>query len=264
MTNSQLSLAGEAARQGAKLAMDGFRRDTEVETKAGPMDVVTELDRNVQRRVAAVVRESNPAVTVVGEEDLPDVETSTTVPEEGSCWVVDPIDGTNNYVAGNRNWGVAVAAVEDAEPVAAVNHFPALGDVYAAGDDLPRRNDHRRTVSERTDPETFTVNPIFGVSPVHRRRLAEYVDVISDRFGDMRRFGCAQLALSAVATGELEAAVSAVRLNPWDTVGGVHLVRQGGGTVTDVHGGPWRPDCEGLVASNGTAHATLVEAFDDD
>lgn len=259
----RLSLAREAAREGATVAMEGFRDVTDVETKAGPLDAVTDLDRAVQRRVAAVVRERHPDATVVGEEDLPDVDTATSVPKTGRCWVVDPIDGTNNFVAGNRAWGVSVAAVEDAEPVVAVNHFPALGDVYAAAAGEPTRAGEPCSVSDRTDPETFTLVPVFGVSPAHRRTLAEYVAVISERFGDLRRFGCAQLALSAVAAGELEAAVSAARLEPWDTVAGVHLVRRAGGTVTDAHGDHWTPGCEGLVASNGVAHATLVEAFEE-
>lgn len=261
-TDDLLSLAREAAREGATVAMEGFRSDTDVETKAGPLDSVTELDRAAQRRVVAVLREDDPDATVVGEEELPDVDTVSTVPETGRCWVVDPIDGTNNFVAGNRAWGVAVAAIEDAEPVAAVNRFPALGDVYEVADGEPTRDGDLCSVSEGTDPGTFTVAPVFGVAPDHQRKLADYVAVIADRFGDVRRFGCAQLTLSAVAAGELEAAVSAARLEPWDTVAGVHLVRQAGGTVTDAHGDRWSPGCEGLVASNGVAHAALVEAFE--
>lgn len=258
----RLSLARKAAKEGATIAMEGFRTNTDVETKAGPLDVVTDLDRAVQRRVVAVLREDDPDVTVVGEEDLPDVDTASTVPETGRCWVVDPIDGTNNFVAGNRAWGVSIAAMVDAEPVAAVNRFPALGDVYEVAVDEPTRDGEPCSVSARTDPGTFTIAPVFGVAPAHQRKLPDYVDVITERFGDVRRFGCAQLTLSAVAAGELEAAVSAARLEPWDTVAGVHLVRQAGGTVTDAHGDRWSPGCEGLVASNGVAHDTLVESFD--
>lgn len=242
--------------------MGGFRGEFTVESKKSALDSVTEFDREVQRRVATLLREEDPDATVVGEESLPDMESRTAVPSEGPAWVVDPIDGTNNFVNGNRNWGVAVSAVEDAEPVAAVNVFPALGDTYAAADGEVTRDGDTVTVSDRTAPEEFTINPIFGISPHHRRKLSEYVGVVAERFGDHRRFGSAQLALSAVASGELEAAVSAVRLHPWDLVGGVHLVRQAGGTVTDADGDRWTPTSEGLVASNGEAHQELVEAFD--
>lgn len=259
---TQLETAREAARTGAEIAMDGFRGEFTVESKESALDSVTEFDREVQRRVATLLRDEEADAVIVGEETLPEIETRTSVPEEGRAWVVDPIDGTNNFVGGNRNWGVAVAAVEDGEPVVAVNEFPALGDTYAVASGDPWRSGRPCSVSERTVPEEFTINPIFGLSPRHRRMLSAYVETVAEEFGDHRRFGCAQLALSAVAAGELEAAVSAVRLHPWDLVGGIHLVRQAGGTVTDVHGERWTPTSEGLVASNGEAHDQLVDAFD--
>jgi myo-inositol-1(or 4)-monophosphatase len=78
-------------------------------------------------------------------------------------------------------------------------------------------------------------------------------------FGDLRRFGSAQVTLAKVAAGSLDAAASAQpRPNPWDTVAGVYMVERAGGTVTDVHGDPWDPGCDGLVASNGTAHDEVL------
>lgn len=260
--NSRLTLAHEAARTGAELAMGGFRDDFTVESKESELDSVTEFDREVQRRLAGLLRENDGGATIVGEEELPDVDTRTTIPESGDAWIVDPIDGTNNFVVGNRVWGVAVSAVEGGDAVAAVNEFPSLGDTYAAGDDGATRNGEPCSVSDRTNPGTFTINPIFGLSPHHRRKLSEYVDVIAEEFGDSRRFGSSQFALSSVAAGELDAAVSGIRLAPWDTVGGVHLVRQAGGTVTDLEGEPWTPTSSGIIASNGEAHDELVAAFD--
>lgn len=259
---TRLTLAREAARTGGEVAEGGFRGPLTVESKATELDSVTEFDREVQRRVARLLREDEPEAVIVGEEDLPDVETHTTVPDSGPAWIVDPIDGTNNFVAGNRVWGVAVSAVEDGEAVAAVNEFPSLGDSYAAADDGTTRNGEPCSVSDRTNSETFSVNPIFGLSAHHRRKLSEYIGIIADEFGDSRRFGSSQFALSSVAAGELEAAVSGVRLAPWDTVGGVHLVRQAGGTVTDLDGERWTPTSEGIIASNGEAHDELVAAFD--
>ncbi|MFW5939650.1 MAG: inositol monophosphatase family protein [Halolamina sp.] len=259
--SSRLALAREAANTGGAIATEGFRGELTVDSKAQALDSVTEFDREVQRQIAQLLREEDPDAAIVGEEDLPEVETRSAVPETGAAWIVDPIDGTNNFVAGNRNWGVAVAAVEDGESVAAVNEFPALGDTYAAGVGATR-NGEPCTVSDRTAAETFTIDPVFGLSAHHRRKLSEYVDVIAEEFGDSRRFGCSQFALSSVAAGELEAVVSGVRLAPWDTVGGVHLIREAGGTVTDLDGNRWTPASDGIIASNGEAHDDLVAAFD--
>lgn len=259
---SRLAVARAAAQTGAEVAMEGFRGEFTVESKGTAVDSVTEFDREVQRQITLLLREKEPDAVVVGEESLPDIETRTVVPETGDAWIIDPIDGTNNFVHGNRNWGVAVGAVTDEQPVAAVNVFPALGDTYAAANGTLTRNGETVSVNDRASPDEFTINPIFGVSRHHRRKLAAYVDTIAEEFGDHRRFGSAQLALSAVASGELEAAISAVQLQPWDIVGGVHHVRRAGGTVTDAFGEPWTPTAEGLVASNGEIHDTLVDAFD--
>ncbi|WP_101297666.1 inositol monophosphatase family protein [Halegenticoccus soli] len=256
-SDSRLSVLLDAARDGGATALDSFRTDVPVETKAGPLDPVTAADRAAQRRVVERVGESYPDDPVVGEED----DAEKRVPPEGPAWIVDPIDGTNNFVAGNRRWATSVAAVRDGEPVAAVNHLPALGDTYAADDGGTTRNGEAVSVSDRAEPAEFTVNAIFGLDAHSRGELSRTVETTIDEFGDLRHVGSGQAALSMVAAGELDAAVSTVRLDPWDTVAGVHLVRRAGGTVTDARGEPWRHDSTGLVASNGEAHDALVEAF---
>lgn len=246
----------EAAEIGGDAALAAFRTVHDVETKGGQFDRVTETDRAVQRAVASVLR-GVAADPLVGEEE----NALKTVPDGGPAWVVDPIDGTNNYVAGDPTWAVALAATEEGEPAAAVTRLPAVGDVYVAGDDGVTRNDEPVAVTDRDDPGSFTVNPVFGFSPEHRRRHRQATETIFSAFGDIRRVGCAGAAFARVASGELDAAVSTVRLDPWDSVGGVHLIREAGGTVTDLDGNRWRPGATGLLASNGNAHHALVDAF---
>ena len=247
-----------AAERGGRAALDSFRSELFVETKSGgPMDAVTSVDRAVQELVFEHVADEYPDDAVVGEEE----DALKRVPREGAAWVVDPIDGTNNYVHGNGVWMTSVAACRDGEPVAAANYAPATGDLYVAGDGGTRRNGEPATTSDAASPEAFLINPIFGVSRADRRELTDVVDTVLSEFGDLRRFGCAQAALSGVATGELEATVSTVELNDWDTAAGVHLVRRAGGRATDVHGDRWTPGSEGLIASNDEAHGALVDAF---
>jgi myo-inositol-1(or 4)-monophosphatase len=247
-----------AVRAGTERALSSFRGDLAVETKRGPMDAVTAVDREAQAAVTEVVRDARPDAVVVGEED----DAPKDVPAEGEAWVVDPIDGTNNYVAGNRTWAVSVAVVVDGGTVAAANDLPALGDSYRLLDGDPTRNGERVSTSDRTEPSAFTVAPVFGLRPRHRRGLSAVCRTVVAELGDLRRVGCAQAALSMVADGQLEAAVSTVPLHPWDTVAGVALVRAAGGTVTDPDGARWTPDSGGMVASNGRAHDALCERFE--
>ncbi|MFC4552608.1 MULTISPECIES: inositol monophosphatase family protein [Halorussus] len=252
----RLAVAERAATAGSEVAAEGFRAGLDIETKAGKTDVVTEADRNAQRRVIEVIREEFPDDAIVGEEE----DELKEVPETGDAWVVDPIDGTNNYVREIPVWTTSVAAVRDGEPVAAVNAAPALGDTYVADADGVRVDGESVSVSERTDPETFAVAPTIWWDFDRRDEYAGICRGIVERFGDMRRFGSAQLTLAMVARGSLEGTVTNLAANPWDTVAGVHMVRRAGGTVTDLDGDRWRHDSVGLVASNGEAHDELLAA----
>lgn len=245
-----------AARAGSEVAMDHFRTDLEVSVKRGKTDVVTRADREAQDRVIAVIQDAVGDEAIVGEEG----EELKTVPESGPAWIIDPIDGTANYVRGNRTWATSVAAVRDGEPLAAATILPAMGDAYVADGERVALNGDPIRVSGRTDPDTFAVVPTIWWPLDRRAEYAAAFEAIVERFGDARRIGCAQAALGMLASGQLEAVVTNVQANPWDTVAGVHLTRLAGGTVTGLDGERWTPGTKGLVASNGTAHDLVLEA----
>lgn len=282
-------VAERAARAGGDLALSRFRDDIAVETKDGKTDVVTQADRDAQSKVIEVIKEEFPNDAIVGEEDS--VEHSSTgrasgqrggstastemakpspgpraedalktVPDEGAAWVIDPIDGTNNFVRDISCWATSVAAVIDGEPVAATNAMPAIDDYYVANDEETWLNGDLMRVSDRTDPEICTVSPTLWWDFDHREEYSRAVRAIVERFGDMRRFGCAQATLGMVSTGALDGTLSDLRPNPWDTVAGVHLVRNAGGKATDLDGERWRHNSQGLVVSNGHVHETVLEA----
>jgi myo-inositol-1(or 4)-monophosphatase len=249
-------LVERAARSGAAVAEAGFRTDIAVEEKDGKTDVVTQADRDAQREVVSTIRDEFPGDAIVGEED----DELKQVPEEGPAWIIDPIDGTNNYVRGFSVWATSVAAVVDGEPVAAANVLPALDDSYVADDESVALNGDDLAVSDISDPERAVACPTIWWAHDRRDEYATACREIVERFGDMRRVGCAQAALGMVASGGLEATITNVETNPWDTLAGVHMVRQAGGRVTDVDGDRWRHDSRGLVASNGVVHDEALAA----
>ena len=253
---TRLDVARSAAEAGGERALEDFRRDIQIETKDGPTDFVTEADRAAQRAVVSEIRDSFPDDPIVGEE----ADALKEVPETGPAWIVDPIDGTNNYVGGIRAFGTAVATVVDGEPAGAAFDCPALSDTYRVGPDGAFRNDEPLSVSACADPEAATVCPTFWWDFDQREQYAMANRALVERFGDMRRFGCAQLELAMVASGALEGTMTNLRANPWDTVAGVQLVREAGGVVTDLEGERWRHDSDGLVASNGAIHDELLAA----
>ncbi|WP_276257549.1 inositol monophosphatase family protein [Haloglomus litoreum] len=250
--------ADAAARAGAAVAAEAFRTDIAVEAKTNATDFVTEADRDAQAAVVTALRERGFEGPVVGEEEADEVVDA--VPETGPAWVVDPIDGTNNFVRGVPVWTTSVAAVVDGAAVAGASAAPMLEDVFVADGTAAWLNDQPMAVSERTDPAEFAVAPTLWWGHDRRAEFAAACREIVERFDDLRRFGTVQYSLAAVAMGALEGAITNVRGAPWDTVAGAHLVERAGGTVTDIHGEPWRHDAQGLVASNGEAHDEVLAA----
>ncbi len=253
--DERAAVAERAARAGGAVAKEHFRSDITVERK-GRDDVVTEADRAAQHTVIEAIRETFPDDVIVGEEE----DERKTVPEDGAAWVIDPIDGTHNYVRDIRVWGTAVAAVVDGEPVAAATAAPALGDVYTADADGAYRNGEPLSVSDVTEPRQAAIDPTLWWDHDSRDEYARACEAIVAGFGDMRRLGAAQIVLPTVAAGGLEGTISNLRANPWDSVAGVFMVRQAGGRATDINGDRWRHDSTGLVVSNGRLHDEVLSA----
>lgn len=253
----RFAVTRRAAERGAAVAMDRFEADVTVETKATEMDYVTDADVAAQAAIVGTIREAYPEDVIVGEEG----DALKAVPGTGDAWVIDPIDGTTNFVHGLPTWAPAVAAMRDGDPVAAAVTVPAQGDTYLADGDSVEKNGDEIAVSDRADPGTFLVAPIlrYTDSDADRERFARLTDALVRGLGDVRRIGCAQATLALVAAGALDATVGPFEPNPWDTVAGAHMVRRAGGTVTDLSGDPWTPDGDGIVATNGEAHDRVLD-----
>lgn len=254
----RVATAEIAARAGAAVAHDAFRTALDVETKRDVTDPVTAVDRRAQDRVVSEIRRAYPDEVVVGEETGTDIETASTVPSDGVAWIVDPIDGTTNYVRGNPQWATALAVVRDTDPLAAVHVLPALGDVYATGRDGLTLNDTTATVSDLADPARAVVSPMMGWGFDDQEGIGTICGALGARFGHLRRYGTGQVTLSMVASGQIEGGFTFVRGQSWDRVSGAYMVEQAGGTVTGLTGEPWTLDSAGMIASNGHIHDDLL------
>jgi len=254
--NARAETAREAAQAGAAVAAELFRADLTVERKDGKTDLVTRADRETEAAVLDVVEDAFPDEPVVAEETASGAD----VPDDGPAWIVDPIDGTNNFVHDIPVWATAVAAVVDGEAVGAAAVLPALGDSYVADASGSYLNGQPVEVSPRTDPETQSVTPTFWWGPDRRDEYGTAASEIVERFGDLVRFRSAQATLAMVAAGSIDATFTNRETHAWDTVAGAYLVEQAGGRVTDIDGEPWRHDSRGLVASSGHNHDEVLAA----
>jgi myo-inositol-1(or 4)-monophosphatase len=228
-----LDLAERTAREAGRMLVDERPGDlTVAATKSSPTDVVTEMDRAAERLIRERLLAARPDDAVLGEEGGGVAGTS------GVRWVVDPIDGTVNYLYGLHHWAVSVAAEVDGRVVAGVVHAPALGSTWTATADGAARCDGQPVrTSQRTELAQALVATGFGYAADRRARQGRVLVELLPLVRDVRRAGAASLDLCAVASGLVDAYYEQ-GLKPWDLAAGGLVAERAGATVAGLRGAP--------------------------
>jgi myo-inositol-1(or 4)-monophosphatase len=219
-----------------------------------PRDWVTEVDRNTEERIRELLAREAPGSTVVGEELGPEMT------HDGLVWIVDPLDGTTNFLHRFPVYGVSIAAQLDGELVAGVVHDVTRGLVHHAAKGAGAfTNETRIRVSELRDPAPALIGTGFPFKHLDQAEnyLAQMRRVIGATSG-VRRAGSAALDLAWVAQGAFDGFWE-LELAPWDIAAGIVLIREAGGIVTDPEGNQARAAHTALVAGNPWIHEWLLE-----
>jgi len=210
--------------------------------------MVSDADRAAEEAISSLLRAEHPSDGLLGEEGL------SVAGSSGRRWVVDPLDGTTNYLYRYRAWAVSVALEDDGGALVGVVHDPLNGETFRAsrggGAELNGSPIHVRDVD---DLGRALVATGFGYDPDVRRGQAELLLRVLPRVRDVRRAGAAALDLCHLAAGRLDGYYER-GINHWDWAAGALIVREAGGRVVPLQGG--RP---GLAA----AGPRLVEALAD-
>lgn len=250
-----LALCRRAARAGGELiAAAASRRHTLDWEVKRPADFVSEVDRDAESRIADVLQAGAPDAVVVGEEHTPDALSGG-----GVTFIVDPLDGTTNFLHGYPQYAVSIAAVVDGELRAGVVLDAAHQvEYHAARGHGAWCGSQRLAVSTIADPSRALVGTGFPFKhpALIPRYLAAFGRVMGQTAG-VRRAGAAALDLADVAAGRFDAFWELV-LAPWDMAAGILLIREAGGIVTTLSGDPTGPIHGGIVASNSVMHSWLL------
>ena len=245
--------AVEAALAAAALLRDA--RPERVDHK-GRIDLVTELDVACERVIREVLARHTPDIPVLGEEGGGATSARTR-------WVVDPLDGTTNFVHGFPVYAVSIGLEVDGEPVVGVVADPVSGRVYrAARGQGAFVDDVRLRVSDAATVSTALLGTGFAYD---RRERADFYlarfRVMLERSRGLRRAGSAATDLTFVARGALDGFWE-FGLKRWDVTAGIVLVQEAGGVVTDHSGRPVfaHPDATGqILATNKRLHGEMME-----
>jgi len=246
-------IAREAAGTARRMRAEAI---TDVQTKSTDTDVVTAADKAVERQVVQALRSERPGDGVLGEE-YGDTQASAGAVR----WILDPIDGTVNYLYGLPQYAVSLAAEVEGTVVAGVVHNAATGDEWTATlGGGAWRGGRRLSGSGRTTLDQALVGTGFGYDPARRAHQGAVVAKLITRVRDIRRFGAASLDLCMAAEGSIDAYYEK-GLNPWDHAAGGLVATEAGLRVSGLDGRPAGGDM--LVAAPPAIfpalHDVLVE-----
>jgi len=241
--------AGDAVRARRAEGVPG------VSTKSTATDMVTELDRVSEAMVVSSLLEARPDDAIIGEEGADHAGTS------GVSWLVDPIDGTTNFLYGMPGWAVSIAAADAEGTLVGVVYVPTFGDLFRAERGAGARLNGRPIgCSDRADLATALVGTGFAYGAAKRAEQGGLAARLLPRVRDIRRFGAAAVDLCSVGCGRLDAYYEE-GLAPWDLAAGALIAREAGAVLTDLDGGTVRPSS--VLAAGPALHGALLDLLRD-
>ena len=234
-----------------------------VESKSQPRELVTEADRSAELIVVGGLQEAFPDHGILAEEGVLTTQGKASN-ESDWLWIIDPLDGTTNFVHGLPFYCVAIALAFQGDPVVGVVHAPELGETfvatlgggavrrYADGSEQPLSVSSTNKFSDALLATGFSYNRNEAGRDDNSANIAR----VLPHCRDLRRLGSAELDLCLVASGQFDGYWERY-LAPYDVAAGAIIVREAGGSVTDYADGDDWLFGDSVVASNGSIHQEL-------
>ncbi len=249
-----LEIAAQVAKEAGKILLDHFHSAKEIKLK-GKSNIVTEVDLLCEKHILGFLSKEYPDFKILSE------ETSSTTKLAGYTWIIDPLDGTNNYAYGIPFFCVNVALAKDDEVLLGLTFDPLRGELFwvekGKGAYL---NDSPIHVSRAESLGEALLGFDLGYN-IERGR--ELLDIIAKLYGQVhcvRLLGSASLGLAYVACGRVSIYIHRW-LYPWDIAPGLLLIREAGGIVTDWQDKPANVQSTQLIASNPAIHRNFMKRF---
>jgi len=231
-TPALLSLAHRLAEEAGQLLLDGLATAEVLGSKSTLTDMVTSMDRASEQHIVDGIRAARPDDAIVGEEGADHAGTS------GVRWIIDPLDGTTNYLYGVPAYAVSIAVEVDGAVVAGVVADPSHRETFAATRGGGATCNGKPIACSDVDVlANALVGTGFSYDADRRTRQGRVVARLLPRARDVRRFGAAALDLCWVGCGRLDAFYER-GLQPWDLEAGALIAHEAGALTGDLHGGP--------------------------
>jgi len=227
-------------------------------SQKGPGDFVSTADKKAEKILHAELSKARPTYGFILEEGgvLPGSEDST--------WIIDPLDGTTNFLHGIPHFAISIALQKGNEIIAGVIYDPVKDELFHAekggGAFLNERRLRVSGRSQLTESLLATDLPFASHSPAARQEFQKTLDKLTPFVAGVRRFGAASLDMAYVAAGRFEGYWKEA-IQPWDIAAGIVLVREAGGYVSDLKGGDDLFGTRSVLATNGALQASIRRAL---
>lgn len=266
--NEQLrTIANDALLSAGEILRQNFRKTHKVFYKKDSSKV-TEIDYQCNDVIIRRIKQDFPDHVIFSEESEHALDQTLT---KEPTWVIDPLDGTSNFISGIPIFGTMLCYVENEIPLMSAIYDPIHDDfLLAFKGEGATRNGERTYVSDTLVTRGAMMFAGRGYKQFERTRHSEIIKVLEQETTYFRRLGSAAIMLASVANAQADAVIlTCGRL--WDVLPGALLVQEAGGTVTDFQGNPWSVHSHDLIGSNGKIHnqliaitANLVDTYDSD
>jgi myo-inositol-1(or 4)-monophosphatase len=244
------------ARRAGELQLSRYQNPGEIREKA-PKDFVTEVDLLCEELMVNAIEERYPDDAILSE------ERGGSVSEEGRTWLLDPVDGTANYMKANPMFCACVSVIEGGSVTNAAVAAPRLGDLYHArsGGGAYRENGGNKTPLRVSDTQKLEY-AVVGADLSLRGGKPQSPGVERVLFGawQLRALGSAGIRGAWISAGYLDVSVG-TRNTAWDYAPTVLLVSEAGGRATDLSGKRWNLSSDGLIATNAALHQEVLETL---
>jgi len=254
LDHAELHAAAEAARRGGEIVLRYFQQGVEIRGKQS-YNLVSDADLESEQAIVACLRERFPGHAVLGE------ESHTADAGAEHLWIVDPLDGTNNFAHGLEHFAVSVAYYRGGRAECGVVLRPVSDDWFAA---VRGGGAFRNGQAVQAAPSESLTEVLIGTGFFYDRgammeaTLAAIGDLFREQIHGIRRFGTASLDLCLVGCGSFGGFFE-YELAEWDFAAGALFVEEAGGRVTDCGGGRLPIAKTSILASNGRLHQRLLE-----
>lgn len=249
------AMIGAAQAAGAGLQRHfGRLAELGVRSKSGPADLVSIADEEAERTTRALLAQAQPSFGFLGEEGG-----AFGGSDDAQTWIVDPLDGTTNFLFASPLWGVNVALAREGQVVAGVTYLPMLNELYVAEQGKGAwLNGQRLRVSARASliESVLACGIPFAGKPDHPV-FAREMALLTTQVAGIRRTGACAVDMAWVAAGRWDAYWERAT-NAWDMAPGILLVQEAGGAASSVTGAALDLHGYNVCVSNGAIHAALI------